>query len=88
QLLQRPIEMARTSLHFVPTVVCSLCILHNFLIEYGDEVWDEKDERRRKAYYDANPLPLKSVGSATMVNLAGSTKDGLLRCFDSVRSAN
>ncbi|KAG3187061.1 hypothetical protein C6341_g3543 [Phytophthora cactorum] len=62
RLLQRPIEMARTNLKAVPTLVCSLCILYNFLIEYGDQVWDVEDERKRKAYYDANYLAISSNG--------------------------
>ncbi|OWZ06383.1 Nuclease HARBI1 [Phytophthora megakarya] len=54
--LSRPIEIAKSSLHDMPTLVSAICILHNLVIDERNGIWDAEADKQRKTFHMANYL--------------------------------
>ncbi|EGZ20967.1 hypothetical protein PHYSODRAFT_298890 [Phytophthora sojae] len=91
RLLSKPIEIARTNLKDVPTLVSSVCILHNFVIDEKDEVWNPELEQRHREFYFENYLRLTNEQRCTENQVETSkTRDAIqhwMQYRDSVRSS-
>ncbi|KAE9146633.1 hypothetical protein PF006_g8607 [Phytophthora fragariae] len=53
RVLGKPVEMARTNVEVVPTLIADVCILHNFAIGLGGGVWNVDAEADQRAFYFA-----------------------------------
>ncbi|KAE8896422.1 hypothetical protein PF005_g20997 [Phytophthora fragariae] len=91
RVLAKPIETSRTNLEDVPTLVSAVCILHNFVIDKSDGVWDARAEARRRAFYFANYLTLTNEeacpDSQTSQEKTRNAIFSWMRFRDSVRSS-
>ncbi|KAE8892234.1 hypothetical protein PF006_g28946 [Phytophthora fragariae] len=89
RVLGKPVEMARTNVEAVPTLIAAVCILHNFAIDLGDGAWDVDAEADQRAFYFANFLTMTNDGQRFgACHTDTKTRDALLKWMrfrDSIR---
>ncbi|KAE9071705.1 hypothetical protein PF010_g25765 [Phytophthora fragariae] len=89
RVLGKPVEMVRTNVEAVPTLIATVSILHNFAIDQGDGAWDVDAEADQRAFYFANFMTMTNDGQLSgACHTDTKTRDTLLKWMgfrDSIR---